>query len=91
MMKQSDISTLKVDYLRTAIEEELSALREIDTRYAKMRAKLDGWTGSQTEKEGLLQRIEDGHRRHREPHVLRLAELHQKMTSSPVFEDRSAN
>ena len=71
--------------MRAAIEGELFTLREIDANYAKMRDVLNDWTGSQAEKDELLQKIEERHRRDREPHVLRLAELHDWMISSAKF------
>ena len=85
MIEQAELSSLpSVGELRAAIQDELSALREIDANYAKMRDNLIEWTGSEVARRHLLQKIEERQRRDRAPHVLRLAELHDRMTSSAM-------
>ena len=68
-----------------AIRSELSALAEIEARYEQMRSGLEGWTGSEIEKQSLLAQIDECHRRDRAPHVLCLADLHQRRTLLDLF------
>ena len=85
MNEQAELSLpASVGELRAAIQDELFALREIDANYAKMRDNLTEWTGSEVARSRLLQKIEERQRRDREPHVLRLAELHDRITSSAI-------
>jgi hypothetical protein len=68
-----------VGNLRAAIHDELIVLRGIDAYYAKLRDSLNDWTDVEAVRDHILQTIDERHRRDREPHVLRVAELHEQV------------
>lgn len=71
--------------LGPVIQRELAALADIDARHAAATDVLDRWSGSPVLKARRARQLEERHRKDREPHVLRLAELHQQMMSATMF------
>src|SRR4051812_11395125 len=76
--------------LEPAIQAELAALAEIERHHEVLCARLNGWTGPQAIRERLLRGLEQDRREQRQPHVLRLGDLHQRMVSATMFQDRRA-
>ena len=68
-----------------ALQAALSALKDIDSRYAKDRARIDSLAEGVGRKRPLLDRLEIRHRKDREPYVLQLADIYQRMTFSSLF------
>jgi hypothetical protein len=75
------------DDLTAAIQAELAALAAIDADYAAKRHRLETWAGPQAAKERLAREVEACHRRDREPHVLRLGALHERVMALTMFKD----
>jgi len=73
--------------LGPAIQNELAALAHMDARYQAAVDLLDRWPGNPVVKARRARQLEERHRRQREPHVLRLAELHQQMMADTMFRD----
>jgi hypothetical protein len=73
------------DDLTCAIRAELSALAAIDSEYAQRQLRLETWAGPQAAKERLAREVEACHRRDREPHVLRLGALHERVMALTMF------
>jgi Fe-S-cluster formation regulator IscX/YfhJ len=71
--------------LTIALQAELAALADIDARYEQRRHNLENWAGSQKMKERLAQQVEVCHKRDREPHVLRLGQLHERIMALTMF------
>ncbi len=71
--------------LTAAMQAELAALAAIDAEYAQRQDRLETWAGPQAAKERLARDVEACHRRDREPHVLRLAALHERMMALTMF------
>jgi len=71
--------------LTAAIQAELAALAAIDADYAAKRHRLETWAGPQAAKERLTREVEACHRRDREPHVLRLGALHERVMALTMF------
>ena len=83
---QSSCAFASPDHLDQAIQRELAALAAAAAVHRSACRWLDEWSGSEGVKEHVAHRIEERHRREREAHVLRLAELHQHrmaLTISP--------
>jgi hypothetical protein len=76
--------------LDRAIQRELAALATLEADHCSACRWLDTWPGPKEVKEHLIGRLEARRRAEREPHVLRLAELHQQqamVTTSAPFVD----
>jgi phosphodiesterase/alkaline phosphatase D-like protein len=71
--------------LSPEIQSALTALSDIEARYASDRESLEGWNGPEAARERLLNLLEARHRREREPLVQHLAELHQRLTMASMF------
>jgi hypothetical protein len=71
--------------LTTAMQAELSFLATIDAEYDEKRYRLKNWAGPQKMKDRLVQQIEVCHKRDREPHVLRLGQLHERVMNLTMF------
>ena len=71
--------------LTQSIQAELAALADITAQYEQKRQQLETWTGPQKLKERLAEQVEDCHKRDREPHVLRLGELHERIMALTMF------
>ncbi len=63
-----------------SLHAALDVLREIDTRYARDRARLEASVGVTPIKRHWLAQLEAQCRKEREPLVLRVADIHQRMT-----------
>jgi hypothetical protein len=75
------------DDLTAAMQAELAALAAIDAEYAQRQHRLETWAGPQAAKERLAREVEACHRRDREPHVLRLGALHERVMALTMFKD----
>jgi hypothetical protein len=76
-LSQSDIET--------AIQDIISTLAEIDGAYDERRSALRSLSRSESAKMKLLNKVDALHRKEREPHVKRLAELHWRAMSETLF------
>ena len=63
------------DDLGPGMQDELTALADIESRFEGIVARLDRRPGAELRR----QRLEAWRAKRREPHVLRLAQLHQRM------------
>src|SRR5215217_2263465 len=63
-----------------SLHAALAVLREIDARYARDRARLEASVGVLPIKRHRLTQLDVQCRKEREPIVLRLADIHQRMT-----------
>ena len=75
---QSSCAFASPNYLARALQRELAALASLEADYHSACRWLDEWAGPEAVKEDVACRLEARHRREREAHVLRLADLHQK-------------
>jgi hypothetical protein len=73
------------DDLEPALQDALAILANIDAHYDSERERLDQWVGPHSVKERLRAQLAEVHRQEREPHVQRLAELHQRWTTMRLF------
>ena len=73
------------DDLTGAMQAELAALAAIDAEYAQRQHRLETWAGPQEAKERLAREVAACHRRDREPHVLRLGALHERVMMLTMF------
>ena len=71
--------------LTIALQAELSMLAAVDADCAEKRLRLETWAGPQETKERLAREVEVCHKRDREPHVLRLGELHGRIMALTMF------
>ena len=71
--------------LTPSLQAELAALAAIDAHYADKLHRLETWAGPQDTKERFAREAEACRRRDREPHVLRLGELHERMMALTMF------
>jgi hypothetical protein len=76
---------LDPDDLTLAIEAELAALAEIDADYAEELQLLEHGAGPARIKQHWAKQIEALHRHDREPHVQRLAKLHQQRMALAIL------
>jgi len=68
-----------------AIDAELAVLASIEARYWDERTELELSAIPIPAKEHLRQQLEDKRKMAREPHVLRLARLHEEATMRTMF------
>jgi hypothetical protein len=68
-----------------SLRAALAVLREIDARYARDRARLEASVGAAPIKRQWLAQLEAKCRKEREPLVLRLADLHQRIRPRPFW------
>jgi hypothetical protein len=71
--------------LDPAIDAELAILASIETRYTEELTSLETSARSPALKEQLREQFEVRRKMAREPHVLRLAELHQQSQMRTLF------
>ena len=76
---------LDPDDLTLAIEAELAALAEIDADYAEELQLLKHGADPARVKQHRAKQIEVLHQHDREPHVQRLAKLHQQRMALAIF------
>jgi hypothetical protein len=79
-----EVPTYPAD-LTTAMQAELAALADIESDYEQRRYNLENWTGSQKMKERIVREVEARHKRDREPHVLRLGQLYERIMNLTMF------
>ena len=79
-----EVRTYPTD-LTQSIQAELAALADITAQYEQKRQQLESWAGPQKLKERFVQQVENCHKRDREPHVLRLGELHERIMALTMF------
>src|SRR5215212_5843144 len=83
---QSSCAFASPDPLDQAIQQELAALAAAAATHRSACRWLDEWSGPEGVKEHGAHRIEARHRREREPHLLRLAELHQHRMALTILQ-----
>src|SRR3954452_24681607 len=81
---QSSCAFASPDPLDRALQRELAALAAAAATHRSACRWLDEWSGPEGVKARVAHRIEARHRREREPHLLRLAELHQHRMGLPI-------
>ena len=75
---QSSCAFASPHHLEQAIQRELAALAALAAVHRSACRWLDAWSGPEPVKEHLARHISARHQAEREPHLLRLAELHQQ-------------
>jgi len=71
--------------LEPAIQDELTVLASLEARYSDELARLEGSGSPSSVKEHLRKQLDLRRNSAREPHVLRLADLHQRMLQSTLW------
>jgi hypothetical protein len=71
--------------IETAIQETLTALADLDRTYEKRREAIKKSVASIVQKKRLRAEVDSLHRRDREPHVLKLADLHYRHMRMSLF------
>src|SRR3954465_6203859 len=83
---QSSCAVAFSDHLDQAIQRELAALAAAAATHRSACRWLDEWFGPEGVKEHVAHCIEARHRREQEPHLLRLAELHQHRMALTILQ-----
>src|SRR3954447_25649757 len=83
---QSSCAVASPDPLDQAIQQELAALAAAAATHRSACRWLDEWSGPEGVKAHVAHRIEERHRREQEPHLLRLAELHQHRMALTILQ-----
>jgi phosphodiesterase/alkaline phosphatase D-like protein len=78
-------ATAVLDDLEAKLQDTLALLSDVEHAYAERRARIDGWHGTERQKERLLAELETLHLKDRGPLVLRLADLHYRLTRVRIF------
>jgi len=73
------------DDIEPALQDALAVLANIDAHYDGERERLELWTGPDSMKDRLAAQLAEAHRQEREPHVKRLAELHQRLMTETFY------
>jgi hypothetical protein len=81
---QSSCAFVSPHHLDQAIQRELAALAALAAVHRSACCWLDAWSGPERVKEHLARHIAARHQAQREPHLLRLAELHQQRAALPI-------
>src|SRR5215203_524056 len=81
---QSSCAFASPDPLDQAIQRELAALAALAAVHRSACRWLDAWSGPERVKQHLARHIAARHRTEREPHLLRLAELHQQRSALSI-------
>jgi hypothetical protein len=71
--------------LEPAIQDELTVLASIEARYSDELARLEGSGSPSSVKAHLRKQLELRRNSAREPHVLKLADLHHRMLQSTLW------
>lgn len=71
--------------IEAAIEEEISALREIEICYQALLERLNRSSGFAGTEEQWTRHVQQRQRKDRQPHVYRLADLHQRLMALTAF------
>ena len=80
-----DAAPVYSDDIEPALQDALTILANIDAHYDGERERLELWTGPDSVKERLAGQLAEAHRQEREPHVKRLAELHQRIMNETFY------
>jgi hypothetical protein len=78
-------ATIHIDELEAKLQETLAVLDDVEHAYAERRARIDSWHGTERVKARVLAELEKLHQKDREPLVLRLADLHYRLTRATMF------
>jgi hypothetical protein len=70
------------DNIYKEIQNTLDTLAQLDQAYGQYRMMLERWSGSTAEKERAQAQLEKSHREDRQPLVMLLAHLHERMMST---------
>ena len=76
------------DDLGPLIQEELARLADVETRYEADLDRVLRRAKTSRVRDRAVRILAERHRREREPRVLRLAELHQRMMAVTMFRHR---
>ena len=71
--------------LENALQETLAMLADVELAYEKHRKMLDRWSGSAAQKARLSAELERLYQRDRQPLVMRLADLHERIRRVTPF------
>jgi hypothetical protein len=71
--------------LEEAMQDTLSSLADVDLIYELRRKMLDNWSVSGPQTERLLEEAKVVYQCERQPLILRLADLHERMMSVTLF------
>ena len=71
--------------LEEAMQDTLSSLADVDLIHELRRKMLDNWSVSEPQTERLLEEAEVVYQCERQPLILRLADLHERMMSVTLF------
>ena len=71
--------------LEEAMQDTLWRLADVDLLYELRREMLDNCSGSESQTERLLEEAKVGYQCERQPLILRLADLHERMMSVTLF------
>jgi hypothetical protein len=69
------------------LQDDLAALADIDAEFDQMLERLERWRGTEDEKVELLTLLEERRELRRQPHVQRLATLHDQMLRATLYRD----
>src|SRR3954452_14804521 len=83
--RQAPTMPLDPDELTWAIEAEIAALAEVEADHTREQRRLERWAGPTYVKQHRATHTEVLPRHDREPHVQRLAKLHQQMMTLTAF------
>ena len=71
--------------LDEAMQDTLASLADVDLIYELRRKMLDNWSGSKSQTERLRAEAEAVYQGERQPLILRLADLHERMMDVTLF------
>jgi hypothetical protein len=69
------------------LQDDLAALADVDAEFDRMLERLERWRGTEDEKVELLRLLEERRELRRQPHVRRLATLHDQMLKITLYRD----
>ena len=75
------------DELLDELQDDLAALADIEAEFDQMLERLERWRGTEDEKVELLALLEERRELRRQPHVQRLAALHDQMLRVTLYRD----
>ncbi len=75
------------DDLLPELQYTLAALSNLKLRYETDCQQLQAWTGPKAVKKRFAAQLEERYHQEREPHVQRLADLHQQMMTIMALQD----
>jgi hypothetical protein len=71
--------------LDDALQNTLAMLADVEHAYAKHRSMLDTWSGSAAQKARLRAEFERLYQQDRQPLIMRLADLHERLRRVTLF------